>query len=272
MLERHSKNTVRFFFFIYRKRAPKLDQGYFSWVGPVWSCPDNELFEKIGLDAVVFIRFLRMCRNVFFVMAIVGCGALIPINVIATKEAKKAAAEKPQPDGQPAPDAAPKDTVSMLTMQDVEDPKWLWAHVGGAWFFSLVMYFAMHHGYRTFLQFRTKYFESETYQEEVASRTIMLAGLPSSLQTDDKLFKFMNDMGFSDKPVQALVGRKVNKLPELMDKHKKMVEQLEKVVARYFAGKLQPRCSGPMTCYLQIGYHCKAQNVNTLGSVSRHRS
>ncbi|KAF9350827.1 hypothetical protein BGX34_000983 [Mortierella sp. NVP85] len=217
------------------KRAPKLDQGYFSWVGPVWSCPDNELFEKIGLDAVVFIRFLRMCRNVFFVMAIVGCGALIPINVIATKEAKKAAAEKPQPDGQPALDASPKDTVSMLTMQDVEDPKWLWAHVGGAWFFSLVMYFAMHHGYRTFLQFRTKYFESEAYQEEVASRTIMLAGLPSSLQTDDKLFKFMNDMGFSDKPVQALVGRKVNKLPELMDKHKKTVEQLEKVVARYFA-------------------------------------
>lgn len=216
-------------------------------MGPVWSCPDKVLVEKIGLDAVVFIRFVRMCRNLFFFLGLVGCGALIPINVIGTMRA--------QPDGQ-----MPKDKVSMLTMAGILDLNWLWAHVGATWLFSLVFFFALHHGYRTFLGFRKRYFESDIYQDEVASRTIMLAGLPSSLQTDDKLFKFVNDMGFSDKPVQALVGRKVDKLPELMDKHKQTVEKLEKVVAKYFAGKLQPLDSNAR------GFATNVIGVNTFPS------
>ncbi|KAG0320232.1 hypothetical protein BGZ99_004655 [Dissophora globulifera] len=203
-------------------RPKNGDDGYFSWMGPVWSCPDEVLVDKIGLDAVVFIRFVRMCRNVFLALAIVGCGVLIPINVVFTIRA--------QPGGQ-----LPSDKIAMLTMDGITDLTWYWAHVACVWFFSLVLYFAMHHGYRTFLKFKIRYYESETYQEEVSSRTIMLAGLPSSLQTDDKLFKFMDDMGLKDKPVQALVGRKVDKLPELMQKHKKMVKALEKVVAKYFA-------------------------------------
>ncbi|KAG0240516.1 hypothetical protein B0O80DRAFT_496364 [Mortierella sp. GBAus27b] len=206
----------------HEKRAPKLEQGYFSWIGPVWSCPDSVLFEKIGLDAVVFIRFIRMCRNAFFVMGLVGCGAIIPINIIITKRS--------QPDGQ-----FPKDKIGMLTIAGIMDLNWLWGHVGAVWFFSLVMFYSVYSAYKSFLKFRIRYFESEAYQEEVASRTIMLAGLPSSLQSDAKLLKFMNDMGLSDKPVQALVGRKVDKLPELMDKHKKAVENLERVVAKYFA-------------------------------------
>jgi len=65
----------------------------------------------------------------------------------------------------------------------------------------------------------------------------MLAGLPDSLQDDGKLTTFMSSLGTTDQPVQAVVGRKVNKLPELMAEHKKMVTSLEKIMAKYFAGK-----------------------------------
>ncbi|KAF9169968.1 hypothetical protein BGX20_009601 [Mortierella sp. AD010] len=155
-------------------------------------------------------------------MAIVGCFVLIPINVVATKQALQ-------------PGETPSGQVSMLSIAGFTDPKWLWAHVAGSWFFSLVMFFSVYHGYKTFVKFKTRYFESEAYQENMASRTLMLAGLPSSLQTDEKLLKFMIDMGLNEKPVQALVGRKVDKLPELMDKHKKMMKALEKVVAVHYA-------------------------------------
>lgn len=33
--------------------------------------------EEIGLDAVVFIRFLRMIRGIFHILTIFGCGILI---------------------------------------------------------------------------------------------------------------------------------------------------------------------------------------------------
>ncbi|KAG0215343.1 hypothetical protein BGX28_000083 [Mortierella sp. GBA30] len=155
-------------------------------------------------------------------MAVIGCCILIPINVITTIRA--------QPDGK-----APTDKISMLSIAEIKDLRFLWAHVGAIWVFSGIMIFAIFHGYRGFLRYRIRYFESAAYQENMASRTLMLAGLPSSLQSDDKLAKFMTNMDLKEKPVQALVGRKVDKLPELMEKHKKMVTALEKVLAKHYA-------------------------------------
>jgi hypothetical protein len=34
------------------------------------------------LDAVIFLRFLRMLRNIFLVITVIGCGILIPVNVV----------------------------------------------------------------------------------------------------------------------------------------------------------------------------------------------
>lgn len=191
---------------------------------PVWRCPDDELVDKIGLDAVVFIRFIRQCRQIFILMGIIGCCILIPINVVTTIRA--------QPDGK-----MPTDKISMLTIAEITDLKFLWAHVAGIWTFSAIMIFAVFHAYRSFLRYRIRYFESAAYQENMASRTLMLAGLPTSLQSDDKLAKFMAGMDVKEKPVQAVVGRKVDKLPELMEKHKKMVTALEKVLTKHYSGE-----------------------------------
>ncbi|KAG0289684.1 hypothetical protein BGZ96_006809 [Linnemannia gamsii] len=203
------------------KRAPKLAEGYFAWMSPVWNCPDTELVEKIGLDAVVFIRFIRMCRQILIALAVLGCGTLIPINIIGTIRSQNG--------------VVPEDKIGLLTISGIRNFDWLWAHVGAIWAFSTVFGLAILHGYRTFLKFRIQYFESDTYQESMASRTLMLAGLPDSLQDDEKLSTFMSNLGTTDQPVQALVGRKVNKLPELMAEHKKMVTSLEKIMAKYFA-------------------------------------
>jgi Late exocytosis, associated with Golgi transport len=64
------------------KRAPPaIDDGIFSWMKPVWQCSDEYLLDRIGLDAVVFLRFWRMCRNIFICLGI-GSAVLIPFNVI----------------------------------------------------------------------------------------------------------------------------------------------------------------------------------------------
>ncbi|KAF9934010.1 hypothetical protein FBU30_003728 [Linnemannia zychae] len=209
------------------KRAPKLEEGYFSWMRPVWSCPDEVLVQKIGLDAVVFIRFVRMCRQIFIALAVLGCGALIPINVISTIRSYK--------EDKNNQDSAPADKIALLTISGIQNYDWLWAHVAAMWVFSTIFGLAILHGYRSFLKLRIQYFESEEYQENMASRTLMLAGLPDNLQDDTKLATFMSSLGTRDQPLQAVVGRKVDKLPELMAEHKKMVTALEKVMAKYFA-------------------------------------
>ena len=65
------------------KRAPPpIDDGLFSWLKPVWSCSDEYLLDKIGLDAVLFLRFWRMCRNIFICLGVLGSAVIIPFNVV----------------------------------------------------------------------------------------------------------------------------------------------------------------------------------------------
>lgn len=64
-----------------KKAPPPIDDGVFSWLKPVWKYGDNTLIEKIGMDAVVFLRFWRMCRNIFICLGIGSC-AIIPFNII----------------------------------------------------------------------------------------------------------------------------------------------------------------------------------------------
>jgi len=65
------------------KRAPPpIDDGLFSWLKPVWQCTDEYLLERIGLDAVLFLRFWRMCRNIFICIGLLGITVIIPFNVV----------------------------------------------------------------------------------------------------------------------------------------------------------------------------------------------
>src|SRR5690606_3925115 len=150
------------------KRAPSLGNSKVSWMRAVWECPDQVLEEKIGLDAVVFIKFLRMCRWLFIVLAIVGCCVLIPINVVGTSNSADNNLNG----------TIPEDKIGLLSIKYVLDPKWLWAHVAMTWTFTLVLFWFFWQAYQSFLDYRIGYFRSDEYQTNMASRTLMLVGLP----------------------------------------------------------------------------------------------
>ena len=42
---------------------------------------ESDLMIKIGLDGVVFLRFVRMFWQLFFSIALIVCGSLIPVNI-----------------------------------------------------------------------------------------------------------------------------------------------------------------------------------------------
>src|SRR5436190_12185925 len=47
------------------KQPPKIEENkLWGWVKPVLKVDDHKLLRELGLDAVMFIRFIRLCRNV----------------------------------------------------------------------------------------------------------------------------------------------------------------------------------------------------------------
>lgn len=88
------------------KPPPRISDSFFGWIPPLIRTKEPELIEKIGLDAVAFLRFLSLLRTLFSLISILTCGVLIPINVIYNRSDKV--------------DSGQTDILSIITIRDVK--------------------------------------------------------------------------------------------------------------------------------------------------------
>lgn len=132
-----------------------MGKGVLAWVGPVMKTQEQELIGLIGLDATVFLRILRMCRNIFLVIAVLGCGILIPINL--------AKGDK----------FASQTWLSKLTPVNTRgEPNW--GMVVCAWLFNIAVAGFLWWNYRAVLRLRRQYYDTPDYQASLHARTLMV--------------------------------------------------------------------------------------------------
>lgn len=82
---------------------------------------------------------------------------------------------------------------------------------------------------------KKQYFRSEEYQSSLHSRTILITGVPSNMQSDEGLQKYIiGNLKVNQQLIsQAHISRKVGRLPELIDEYEKAVRELESVLVKY---------------------------------------
>lgn len=135
---------------------PPMGKGIFAWFGPVLRTKEKDLTPLIGLDAVVFLRILKMCRNIFLVLTMLGCGILIPINL--AKGVKY-----------------PESTfISNVTPANVFGEA-QWGMVIIAWLFNAVIAAFLWWNYRSILRMRIQYYKSAEFQSSLHARTLMVS-------------------------------------------------------------------------------------------------
>jgi hypothetical protein len=134
---------------------PPMGKGIFAWFGPVVKTKEQDLIRYVGLDATIFLRFTRMCRNLFLVLTVVGCGILIPVNL--TK-------------------GVYYENQSMVTRFTPINTygEAQWAMVVCTWMFSAIVCGFLWFNYRKVVQLRRQYFDSPEYQKNLHARTLMV--------------------------------------------------------------------------------------------------
>lgn len=126
---------------------------------------EEQLVQVIGMDAVVFLRFCRMIRNMFLVLCITGIGILIPINVTHN------GAYGVSKDQSWVVAITPLGVADDLAKKSYP----VWAQVVVAWLFNGIVAGFLWWNYRKILALRRKYFESEEYQNSLHARTLMVS-------------------------------------------------------------------------------------------------
>ncbi|OAX79713.1 hypothetical protein ACJ72_05967 [Emergomyces africanus] len=194
---------------------PAVGKGLLAWLTPVIGTKENELVDCIGLDATVFLRFTRMCRNMFLVLSVIGCFVMIPVNIT-----------------QSSPPPGIKGFATM-TPEFVSYGA-MWSHVVCLWAFDAIVAYFLWRNYKVVFALRGHYFESSEYQKSLHARTLLIRHIPPDLRTDEGLLRLTDEINPTPSIPRASIGRNMKELPKLIAEHEKLVRQLEEVIAKYF--------------------------------------
>jgi hypothetical protein len=140
---------------------PALGKGIFTWVKPVLVTKEQDYITLIGLDGAIFLRVVQMLRNMFIIIAAVGCAILIPLNISQSKP--------------------PSGTDVLFT--DKITPRYtygksIWGIVVCAYFINMTVCFFLWWNYRAVLRLRRQYYDSTEYQNSLHARTLMVCEDP----------------------------------------------------------------------------------------------
>ena len=203
-----------------RHAPPPIDKGFLSWIKPIRDVKEAALVEEIGVDAVIFLRFLKMTRNIFLCLTVVGCGMLIPIAVT----------------GGSTYYSQWKDIAVLMkiTPQYIFGTRF-WAYVIFAYAADIVIMFFLFVNYRAVTRLRRTYFESQDYQNSLHSRTLLVRHIPKAARTEEGLKTIVGKVKQTDDVARAAIARNTKGLPELIEQHEEAVQDLEKFLATYLA-------------------------------------
>ena len=201
---------------------PSIGKGMFAWFMPIATLREAELVEKVGLDGTVFLRFTRMCRNLFAIITIVAVAVLIPANVISSHK---------NGEWQSFRDSEKSFWVTS-TPQFVEGGA-LWVHVVVAWVINALVAFFLWQNYRAVTRLRRQYFESAEYLKSLHSRTLMFTDIPPASRTDEGILRLADEVEQTTGLPRAAIARNVKELPDLIEQHQVAIKELEAVLAKY---------------------------------------
>ncbi|EPS29851.1 hypothetical protein PDE_04801 [Penicillium oxalicum 114-2] len=200
-----------------RKHAPPpVGKGFFSWVKPVINTREPQLVETVGLDAAIFLRFTKMCRNIFIFFSIIGCLVLVPVNV-----------------SQSHTDSAAQSALNRMTPLYVTNVTAIWSQVACAYCFDAILAFFLWRNYKAVRDLRRQYFQSSEYQRSLHARTLMVTDIPAPDRSDEGIMRITDEVNPTAALPRAAIGRNVRDLPVIIKEHEENVRRLESVLAKY---------------------------------------
>ncbi|CAG8492683.1 10344_t:CDS:10 [Ambispora gerdemannii] len=186
-----------------RRRSPALPSGFFGWLS-VLKTTNEEIIQRAGLDAYMFLRFFRVFARLFAVFTIIGCAILIPLN--AYQQGDELGIDK-------------------FTIGNIQTTDRLWAHLILTYLFSAATIYTLYQEYKNFAKLRQEYFTRPENRESAKATTILVMGIPRELYNKESL-KAIFDL-FPGGVKDVLLNSDPKDLPKLVEEREKLVTNFE---------------------------------------------
>ena len=122
-------------------RKLTLSSAFYAWLTPAFKVNISELYDLVGFDAFVYLRFLRLCLSIAVLSLPYAAVVLIPVNVYGGNNEKG---------------------MTLLTLGNIsQHSQKLWAHLIGVWLFSFLVYYLLYTEWQVYFEYRQKYLKEK---------------------------------------------------------------------------------------------------------------
>lgn len=181
---------------------PELPSSFFGWIVPLWRISDQQVLASAGLDAYVFLAFFKMAIKFLSVTLFFSLAVIKPVHDLYPDDDKTL----PHKNGTHHHDGSSNQTMSRYTaletlhdyapwMPDHIETDYLWMYPVFAYLFTLIALYLLVSETRRIIEVRQEYLGSQT---TITDRTIRLSGIPSELQSEEKIKDFVEELAIGN--------------------------------------------------------------------------
>ena len=261
----HNQKTSPLFVSPRRHRLPKLTppplpvDRAFSWVEICLFINDEEIIDKVGFDALIFLRFHRLALRCIVKMSVFSFFVLMPLNFTGGGRSKAN-------DLKGYVDSLLFTDLLRFSMANISSgSSVLWVHCLGAYLLTIIVINELLTEYDAYSSIRHRYLLSK----EPHLRTILVSNIPRHLRSPRKIGTYFRQV-YPEAVKSVTICQNLRILEKMVAERTSVLAQIEKellVLCRYEKRNLLARdhltriASAVRTCNLceQIGMMDEAQ-------------
>ncbi|KAI9208568.1 uncharacterized protein BJ171DRAFT_489378 [Polychytrium aggregatum] len=247
-----------------KDQTPPIPKGWLSWVKVAVTTDESFFLENIGLDAVMFLRFMRTSFLMFGLLAVLFTPSLTPLNnylsvigdtitMVNTTDHTVLFQDQQM------------DSFSVAGIQ--QGSQAFWVHVLCAYTVTASMLAFLYKDYKFYANMATAYFKeydgvlarrapSWRRGELIQLRTVMVQGIPHRIRDDEQLKDWFNSLGIGDVQRVTIDRRSSKSVEKLMSKRNRTLAKLEKAYEMWYRRIVKERDAlvGPKRPWYKPGW------------------
>ncbi|KAJ3853610.1 DUF221 family protein [Lentinula lateritia] len=194
------------------KRSTKLPPGPWKWLPALLNSRTEDIIDKNGLDAYMFLRFLKMLVWIFLVFTILTFAVIVPVDVIGQNGATSSL-----------------EKISWINVIDPQEQKRFTAHIIVVYILTIFVIYLIRREMSYFVLMRQRFLLSPSHSRLAQARTVLITSVPDTLSTESSLRQFAS---FVPGGVERVwLYRDTKRLNKVFSDREKKCLMLEKAVS-----------------------------------------
>jgi hypothetical protein len=193
----------------------------FEWIKIVYNTPESVIAKESGLDAVIYLRFLKMCISLFGQILLLMFTVIVPVNFFAPRDSIKG-------------DILVYSLQSFSISNIAEGSDLFWVHVVCAYIITGLTYYHLYVTYKRYVEDAAlNLLNPQSELHRIKHRTVLIKHLPENLDTKPQLQEWIEGLGIGRIHSIHLNTSHTHDIEKIYKQYKKILYKLENAYMKW---------------------------------------